>query len=412
MARNFPVPLYTTATQFGASANQRLLSKTDPAAESTLTSMAAGLVGASATAPLNPEQETNTGGGNGDRDVPVAGKLRGQGWAFDVLTGLQPVTADSVTVAAGTWTFPLHFSRPGGLLTGNVTVNFVTIVLHRINFVPNPNRTIQEDSLQEIGRATSGSFVVTTTEQSISLSVTGGAAIFSPGQYLWIEVYVNRSNPVANDSVHFHTQSASALRISAAPVFTVQYSRAMGDSAPAGDGLARHVTNARLLADTAAAVSDGLIRKATFPRGLADTAPAVGDGLGRLVAFNRALADSAPVSDSLSRQISTFRHLAESIPMSDGLRRVITANRALADSAPVVSDGLIRQYIANRVLADSGSVNDAISRLAQYNRALQDAETVSDALARQVTYRRYMTEELSEGGGSVNYLRPFVLPSD
>lgn len=396
----FPVPIYTTATQIGGSADKRVLSETDPNSESSATQHNVGL--GNNWFDVHPEQNAG-GGGSG---APASGQIEARGWGY-LVDGLVDDPFDTATVSAGTWTFALHYSRPGGLLTSNITVDDVTIVISRA--VNNPSAGA---SLQEIGRVSdTTNFTITTTEQSRNISVTGVQATFNPGERIWIEVYIHYPLHVTSDTARWHTQSASALRITNAPNFTVVYGRNLNDSAPAADAVARKATYARYPNDAAGGVSDGLIRKATYPRALNDAAPAVADSLGRLVAFNRFLNDSAPVSDALARQISTFRRLADSIPVSDSLRRELSMHRSLADAAPAVSDGLIRQYIANRILEDSHSIGDAITRMVEFHRVLNDAETVSDALARQVTYRRYLEEQLSEGG-EAELVTPFVATFD
>lgn len=406
MARNFPVPIYTnTATFPGLPANAKSLSTTSPGStDSTRTDTGYAL--AARQTFLLPEQTANNTADTFPHPVGANVVHRGV-WIFDPVGPIVPTVNDGFTVAAGTWLVPCHYSRTGGLTDGDVTNVTIQVQLARV-VVNGGAATIQ----QTVGTGSWLSITITTTEASQTLSVSGVEAVFAPGEKLALIAEWQWPLQVAlSGTARFHTNSATATRISAAPPFTIQYNKSLGDAAGSTDGIAREVSYARGLGDAAGA-ADALARVVTMPRALADSVPA-DDTLTRQAIYARALADAAPATDSLARQAAYLRALADSAALVDTLTRQAAYGRALGDSAGAVTDALTRIVTANRALADSAALVDMLTRQASYNRSLGDAAAASDMLTRQMIYARALQDNLSEGGGTTNiFIRPVFIGGD
>lgn len=323
MPRSTTVPIYTTTAVSGG-ANQRTLSTTSPGTtDSTATQHTGGITGDHAF--LTPEAQSTKITGSGTT-APSPATID-KAYSIDVLAVLAP-TASALTFAAGTWTLPLHYSRAGGVLTADVPSK-ITLILVRTD-------SGQANNLSEIGR-TEQAITATTTEQSINVNITGAQTTFNAGQRMSLLVYIDRPGAPTSDTTRIHTNSTTALRISAAPTFTLDYTRSISDS------------------------------------------PAMTDALARAAAYGRLLSDTPAVADTLARRVDRFRALSDSAPMTDALTRQVASSRALNDSAPMV---------------------DSLERAATYSRQINDSSAVTESLGRQVGYARALQENLSSGGGT------------
>lgn len=240
------------------------------------------------------------------------------------MLAINPALAPSgaaVTIAAGAWTIPVHYSRAGGLLTGDVLGTFTAVLI----------RTDGSSNLGEIGRATGAQVTVGTAEASQNISVSGAAVSLQPGEFLALGIFcVHNGALLGGDTIRVHTNSTTALRITAAPTYTTQFARALNDT------------------------------------------PAMADTLGRQVSYSRQLTDAPLVSDALARRVDRLRALSDAAAVNDTLTRRVDSNRALADTMAASSDTLGRRVALNRQLADSPAVSDTLQRKVGYSRALQD----------------------------------------
>lgn len=391
-SRAFPVPIYVKTSNYGAFTSMKQLTVTSPGStDSTATNTTYAVV-AKATY-LEPEAANDN---TADVFPDTAGEGANPGWVRDLLgLGLVTSASEGIDVDAGTWTVVVPISRSSGLIDSNVTG--VTLGVEILRMV-DASAVIQ----QVIGSSSQTGITITTTETDYTFNISGAAAVFPANNRLVLRVFWSWGIQVSlTGTARCHTNSASALRITAAPAYKRSYVRSVTDAPGAAtDTLVRQTTSQRALADSAPA-SDSLTRVANFPRQLADAPDSVADSLNRLTAFNRALVDSITVSDEFARYVQVNRYLADSSSVSDDLNRTLSLFRYLDDSAPPVDDALIRQYIANRNLADSAEgLADALKREISTYRSLADLAPVEDALGRQVTYRRYLEEQLSQGGGA------------
>lgn len=393
MPRSTPVPIYTTLTSTPAplTTQKRALSTTSPGTtDNTATGVNGGVSGVHAF--FRPASAITgvTGSGTTAPSPPTID----DGWLLPINTTLAP-TGDGVTFAAGTWTVPYHYSRPGGVLTADVP-HTVTVILAQLDSAGTAFKA-------EVGRSAAQALTATTTEQTFSFSVSGAETVFAPGDILMLMVYIDRPGALTSDTVRCHTNSTTALRITAAPAYTTQFERSLTDAVALSDSMARQATYARAMADTAP-VSDGIARVATFPRSLSDSA-LVADALARSFTGARAMVESMPVSDVLARTYNGSRSIADAMPVSDSIARQFSGFRSLADSMPV-ADTISRQFIANRNLTDNLTpLADAISRAYSGTRNLSDSVAVSDSLTRAVTYSRLLIEAFREGGGGTTIIR-------
>lgn len=387
MPRSFPVPVYTTTAVAGG-ANQRTLSTTSPGTtDSTATTLGTSALAAFANY-LVPETGTSGAGTNAT------------GWAFNPVGPLVPTSSDAFTLDAGTFTFPFHYSRPGGLLTGNVTAT-VLVELYRAN--------AGLSSFTLLGSTTSASITVTTTEQSINISVSIPQSAFAAGEKPWVAIKLSGTAGLTTDTIRVHTNSTTALRITAAPTYQIQYARAISDSCPCGDGLGRQIGYGRALSDSCPA-SDGLSRRVDRFRALTEDAPC-SDSLVRRVDRFRSMNDSAPCSDAMTRRVDRYRAMNDDSPCSDSLNRRVDRFRSLSDSCPA-SDGLSRRVSSFRALSDNAPCFDTFARAVAMSRALNDSAAANEMLNRQVGYSRLMQENLSAGGGTTILIRRTTLIND
>lgn len=393
MPRAFPVPVYTTTASSPApfSALKRALSASSPG---TSDSTASVIPGALLSNGYYVTPEGSAAQGDLATPAPVT-----RGWLLPASSVAG--AGNRLRIAAGTWTLPVHYSRASGLLTGNVGLTLTAILL-RVSADASTN-------LQEIGRVTGAGITATTTEQVQTLNISGAAVELEPGENIMLVLHADKAAQLLATDSRIHTNSTTALRITAAPAFTLLYTRGLNDSAPADGALARTVAYARGPSDSAP-VGDALGRVVTMPRSIADSAGAVADNVARRATYGRRLNDSAPTADQAARQLTASRALADSAPTADQLGRQAGYGRSLSDGAGTVTDALGRIVTANRSLSDAaGSVGDDLDRAATYGRSAADSPAVSDSLNRAVIYARALTEALSEGGGINQPLPPGLL---
>lgn len=390
MARAAVVPLFTNATQ-AFSVDTRTFSASS-GTESLLT-----VLGYSALQNggrfARPEQTNTT-----DEAVSAVGSRKGYGWAVVAYS-----TEAYTLLSGGTFGMTVSYSRASTILHADRTGD-LTMMVYRISST--------NVLLAELGRTTT-SITCTTSAQTVVMNVTLAADVaFSVGDRIYVEFHFNNTgSAVSACNLQLRTIGSASTRWTSLPGYTIQYSRALSDSAPASDALARAFAGSRPLADSLSAVGDSLTRQYTGSRALADTLPSVGDSLARRFTGARALADTAPIADTIARTFSGSRALADNAPVIDSLGRAITFRRTLTDSSPA-SDSLARLQIANRALADSAPVSsEVLTRVASVNRPLADSAPVVDSLARRMTYARQILDSLSEGGGTT-IRRVVLFPGD
>lgn len=201
-----PVPLYATTAQ-ASGPDVRTLTRSSPGTtDSTATVAAMGL--AATDTYLRPEQSVATTAAPGPLGAGV-----GQGWgwalAHNDFTGVG--ADDAIRFAAGTWTLTVHYSRPGGLLTGNISNVTITAILLHVDAAG--------AVIAEIGRGSASGITITTTEASSSININGAAAELLPGHRVRLELHVAKPAALAGDDGRFHTNSTTALRATAVPAY-------------------------------------------------------------------------------------------------------------------------------------------------------------------------------------------------
>jgi len=373
MARPGPSPVYTTTANTNGADVRTLTTASPGATDSVATKLplgAVGLGGGSNISYARPEQTVAPADATGA--ILPAGSAFGWGWAMNPLAvGIKTAAGDGWRLLAGTTSVTLHYSRDGGLLTGNPTAT-VTVVVFRVNSGFN--------SYLELGRAASTGVQFTTTEQTRVIDVTTAAADFASDDFLYIEIHVEKTAGGNDNGAHIRTNSTTATRLTALPQYERRYQAALADAAPAADALTRLFTGARALADAPAAVGDAVSRVRSAARSLADSAPAA-DAFARQFAGSRALVDASAVTDAVARSATYARTIADAAPAADALQRQFTGARNLADAAPA-ADTLQRQFTGARSLADAAPAADALARAATYARTLADTVPLTDAVTR------------------------------
>lgn len=395
MARTFPV-LYATTAQVGSS-SQRALSATSPGSTDNTATTNTSFGALANWRRIVPYADSSADYAS----APPSGQVGGVGWCIDIVAALGDGVG-TVTLAAGTWTLPFHYSRPGGLLTGDVTIDQLTLILSRVNPLPNAD-SANEASLQEIGRATVGPFTVTTSEQVTTVNVTGAQAVFNAGDYLWVETYFDPALHLAlSDTVRWHTNSTTGLRITAAPAYTIQYRRSHAHTATPAQTQYRKSTYRRRH-DESLPLTQAQIRRAHFPRSHAETVPAPAAAQSRRIVTHRAHAEAAPVSDVQYRRVESNRRHTEAVPTPTLAHyRRLELHRRHADSVPAPLDTQIRRLIARRRHEEAVPMPaDTQTRSIVTHRHHSEDVNVAQTQLRKVTYRRRHDEQLSEGGGSV-----------
>lgn len=398
MSRTFPVPLQFSsvlASPPGNSTDVRTLTTSTPSGgESTATTLPAGF--SEETYELVPES------------VATTSFAQITHWQWDS-SEIAQENAD-VVFGAGDWRVITRASRPGGLLTGNVTISLQMILLvvrwpYQIVFQHNSSFSINH--------------TVTTTEQSFAVVTSVPQFTLPAGAYLALVLRATRREALVSDTVRFHTNSGSACNVAQIPNYTLRFNKGLGDAAgSSADAILRFTTTSRALADAGAgAADDTLTRAATFPRMLADAgAGSDQDEVQRQFSGARALADAAGTQgDAIDRSFTGSRALADNEAGSpdDTVDRQFNGARTLVDTAAgFANDTLERTAIFNRELADeAGADTDAIDRAFTGSRALQDADAGTDdeELARLVTYSRELEDNLYGEGGEPQPLPPGIL---
>lgn len=264
------------------------------------------------------------------------------------MLAINPALAPSgaaVTIAAGAWTIPVHYSRAGGLLTGDVLGTFTAVLI----------RTDGSSNLGEIGRATGAQVTVGTAEASQNISVSGAAVSLQPGEFVALGIFcVHNGALLGGDTIRVHTNSATALRITAAPAYTIQYTGS-------------HVE--------VLAVSELHTRRADYFRNKTETVPVPADSHSDFATYRRYQSELVPTpSDMQARQAAFTRPQNESVP----------------------------------------TPTDVHARTATYLRQQSESALVTEGHTRKASYVRVQNEVLSSGGGVVinNYFRPVYLFDD
>lgn len=205
----FPVPVYTTLTSSPApfTTTKRALSTTSPGTtDNTATGCNGGVSGVHGFFRPAANITMTTGSGTTPPDPVTIDDM----WILPINPTLA-ASPNGVKIDGGTWTIPIHYSRPGGVLTADVPGTLWAIL-------------VQVDQaatglVSEIGRSAANNVTATTTEQSVSASITGVATEFVSNENLGLLIYFDRAGALTSDTFRIHTNSTTALRITAAPTY-------------------------------------------------------------------------------------------------------------------------------------------------------------------------------------------------
>lgn len=243
----FPVPVYTTLTSSPAplTTQKRALSTTSPGTtDDTATGINGGVVGVHAMFRPGSTITGTTGSGTTAPSPPTID----DGWLLPISPTLV-ASGDGLLLAAANWTVPYHYSRPGGILTADVP-HTVTAILARLDSTGTVFKS-------EVGRSAAQALTATTTEQSFNFTVTGVATEFDPGDILMKMLYFDRAGALSSDTVRCHTNSTTALRITAAPNYAkIHYTQGSSDGAATADGKV-NMTNGTVGTSAGTAAADG-----------------------------------------------------------------------------------------------------------------------------------------------------------
>ncbi len=228
MPINFPVPIYfrteTEGTNTDGQPVKRMSGVSPGTTDSTTTQL---------TAPslLNLSRGFLIGEQSQHASAYNLNVYRNKGWVMTgaqaVAAGIIPAATDGYKIQAGTWTLTMHASRPGGLLTRNVTLT-CSVDIFKIS-TPTSGGALQ------LIASGNRSITVTTTETAFTLSMTGVEVEFEPGDCLYIQIHWEAPAAVTADISRLHTNSTTGTRLTAIPQYTkIQYTTgsASGVSTP------------------------------------------------------------------------------------------------------------------------------------------------------------------------------------
>lgn len=349
MARTFPVPFYSTtgAAAGFPTAQYRALSTASPGTtESTATTTTYAL--ASGYRSLQPEA-SNTAESSiliDEFDGTTALLTARRGFILDpVASGLIPTATDGMLISAGTWTINFPTSRSGGLTDGDVT-NVIRRAALYTCAIQGANLFID----QLIGSVAAPAATVSTGRNTAIMNLAGALTELKPGQkILMLFVWEFPLQVSLSGTMRCHTNATTGARITAAPDYTIQYSRTQSESASVTETHTRRAAYTRPQNESST-VTEAHHNFATYRRYKAELVPTPGDLQTRQVAFVRPQNESVPTPGELH------------------LRNVV------------------------------------------YTRKQNEVAGVTEAHTRQVSYVRVQNELLSSGGGSVTKVyRPIIL---
>lgn len=375
----FPVPVYTTTTSTPSpfTTNKRALSTTSPGTtDNTATGVTGGLTGVhDFFRPLATFTATTGSGTSAPSPATID-----YGWVLPISPTLVSAS-NGVAVAAGTWTVPVHYSRPGGVLTADVP-GTITAILVRVNSDATVN-------LSEVGRSAATNITATTTEQSINLSITGVLTEFAPGECLMLLLYFDRAGAVTSDTFRIHTNSTTAFRITAAPNYTqILYSGGSSDAVASASGVAAS-TASTVSTSNASATVDG--QSSTV---LGTTVSSAG------------IADAQGVTTAITATIGT----------SDG---TATAQSVGAGIASTVADSVGSAVVQGSVGSIGSGVFDSQGQASSNALASSVSGTIGTASGQSASDFKITkilgvvgTVDIGAGGGVTNVYRPLFLWDD
>lgn len=377
----FPVPVYTTLTSSPApfTTTKRALSTTSPGTtDNTATGCNGGVSGVHGFFRPAATITMTTGSGT----TPPTPVTIDDMWILPINPTLA-ASPNGVKIDGGTWTIPIHYSRPGGVLTADVPGTLWAILVQ-----VDPAGT---GLVSEIGRSAANNVTATTTEQSVSASITGVATEFVSNQNLGLLIYFDRAGALTSDTFRIHTNSTTALRITAAPTYA-RVVETVGTSAGAADAVGRVCTvNGTAGESAGVATADGIAALVLGAVG-ASAGSATADG--KVASVQPTVGTSAGVSaaDGKAAQVQAVVGQAAGVAFADGKSAQIQAvvGQAAGTSAADGRGGVV-----------IGAVGSSAGTSTADGRAAKVVGTVG-------------TANVSEGGGTVikKIIRRINYPTD